>query len=226
MGYDGKGQARVTSLEEAVVAYDSMGGVECVLEQLVDIDTEISVIVARNAAGETACFPPAENVHVDGILHTSSVPANVASSIIEQASSQTTALAEALGFIGVLAVEFFISRDGRLLFNEMAPRTHNSGHYTKDACITSQFDQQARMICGLSPGDTRLVSPVVMVNMLGELWEPDWELILRQPNIKLHLYDKKEARPGRKMGHYCVLADDRGDALATALDVFDRLARK
>jgi len=120
-------------------------------------------------------------------------------------------------------VEFFISTQGELLFNEMAPRTHNSGHHTKDACVTSQFEQQVRMICGLPPGDTRLLTPVVMVNMLGDLWQPDWAAILDQPGIKLHLYGKKEARPGRKMGHFNVLADTREQASSIAAAVFERL---
>jgi 5-(carboxyamino)imidazole ribonucleotide synthase len=134
------------------------------------------------------------------------------------------ALARELDYVGVLAVEFFIDSNNELLFNEMAPRPHNSGHYTKDACVTSQFEQQVRVICGLAPGDVTLLSPVVMVNLLGDLWQPDWQVLLREPNVKLHLYGKKEARPGRKMGHYNVLDSDPGQALATARAIFSVLS--
>lgn len=224
MGYDGKGQAIVNSPEELEAAFTGMGGVECVLEKLVDIENEISVIVARNVSGETACYPPAGNVHVNGILHTSSVPASASVAMIENAIKQATALVDALSYVGVLAVEFFISKQGDLLFNEFAPRTHNSGHYTMDACVTSQFEQQVRAICNLKPGDTRLVSPVVMVNMLGDLWEPDWSALYAESNIKLHLYGKKEARAGRKMGHYNVLSETVEQAREIALDVFDKIS--
>lgn len=223
LGYDGKGQAAVDTVQQLTDAFHAMGGVECVLEQKVDIDREISVIVARNCDGDTACFPAAENIHINGILHTSTVPASVSHGILEQARQQATALVQNIHYIGVLAVEFFVSKDGALLFNEMAPRTHNSGHYTGDACVTSQFEQQTRMICGLPVGDTRLISPVIMVNMLGDCWPPDWNAILGQPNIKLHLYGKKAARAGRKMGHFNVLADDVRDASQLAETVFAQL---
>jgi 5-(carboxyamino)imidazole ribonucleotide synthase len=225
LGYDGKGQAVVTNEQQVLDAFDAMGKVECVLEKKIEIDKEISVIVARNARAETACFPPAENVHVGGVLHTSAVPARVDAMLIAKAKNQAVELANSLNYVGVLAVEFFITSDGELLFNEMAPRPHNSGHYTKDACVTSQFEQQTRMICGLPVGDTRLTSPVVMVNMLGDLWQPDWNVILEQPSIKLHLYGKKQARPGRKMGHFNVLAEDVGVALTIAEQVFSRLVK-
>ncbi len=224
LGYDGKGQAVVEDEAQALDAFVAMGEVECVLEQKIAIEKEISVIVARNADGDSGCFPVAENVHVNGILHTSAAPARVDDSIAEQARRQAIALADSLDYVGVLAVEFFISEQGELLFNEMAPRPHNSGHYSKDACVTSQFEQQARMICGLPVGDMRLTSPVVMVNMLGDLWLPDWIKILRHPEIKLHLYGKKEARPGRKMGHFNVLADNVDTALQKANAVFAELA--
>ena len=224
LGYDGKGQAVVENEAQALEAFVAMGEVECVLEQKIAIEKEISVIVARNADGDSGCFPVAENVHVNGILHTSAAPARVDDGIADKARRQAIALADSLDYVGVLAVEFFISEQGELLFNEMAPRPHNSGHYSKDACVTSQFEQQARMICGLSVGDMRLTSPVVMVNMLGELWPPQWIKILRHPEIKLHLYGKKEARPGRKMGHFNVLADSVDVALQKANAVFAELA--
>ena len=223
MGYDGKGQHVIESAEQLAEAFESMGQVECVLEKKIELEREVSAIVARNAKGESACFPVAENEHRNGVLHMSIVPARVDDAIVQQAQKQTLALAEALDYTGILAVEFFISKQGELLFNEMAPRPHNSGHFTKDACVTSQFEQQARTMCGLKPGDPRLISPVVMVNMLGDLWDPDWSDLLDQPNIKLHLYGKKEARPGRKMGHYNVLSDDLEQALATANQVFEKL---
>jgi 5-(carboxyamino)imidazole ribonucleotide synthase len=222
MGYDGKGQHVINSPEELDAIYHSMGNVECVLEKKIELALEISVIVARNKQG-AVCFPIAENEHRAGILHMSMVPARVDEMLAEKARLQAMALAEAMDYIGILAVEFFISKHGDLLFNEMAPRPHNSGHFTKDACVTSQFEQQVRMMCGLKPGDTRLISPVVMVNMLGDLWPPGWEKLLSHPEIKLHLYGKREARPGRKMGHFNVLATDVEQALATARLAYNEL---
>ena len=224
LGYDGKGQAVVDSLEQAQQAFRDLGGVECVLEKKIALDREVSVIVARNAQGQTAVYPVGENQHRNGILHMTIVPARVDDALVQQARQQALQLADELEYVGVLAVEFFIDGDGALLFNEMAPRPHNSGHYSKDACVTSQFEQQARVICGLVPGDVRLLSPVVMVNLLGDLWRPDWRLLLDEPDAKLHLYGKKDARPGRKMGHYNVLDSDIENALATARRIFDALS--
>ncbi len=223
LGYDGKGQVVINQADELLPAYQSMAGVECVLEKKIDLALEVSAIVARNTDGQSVCYPISENQHRNGILHISIVPARVDESLAEKAKQQATALADALDYTGILAVEFFISTDGELLFNEMAPRPHNSGHYTKDACVTSQFEQQVRMMCGLPPGDTRLTSPVVMVNMLGDLWQPDWTRLLSHPEIKLHLYGKKEARPGRKMGHFNVLATDVEQALVVAEKAFAEL---
>ena len=223
LGYDGKGQHVVESLEQARAAWRANGGVECVLESKVELEKEISVIVARNQRGETAVYPVSENEHRNGILHISMVPARIDDAIRDEARSQALRLVEALDYVGVLAVEFFLDSQRQLFFNEMAPRPHNSGHYTKDGCITSQFEQQVRVICGLPPGDVRLISPVVMVNLLGDLWYPDWRVLLNEPNVKLHLYGKKEARPGRKMGHYCVLDDDLDDALTTANKIYAAL---
>jgi len=223
LGYDGKGQFVVNSFTELSAAYKEVGGVDCVLEKRINIRCEVSAIVARNAKAELASFPVAENQHRNGILHMSIVPARVDESIRQQAIEGASILAEALSYVGILAVEFFVSDDNVLYFNEMAPRPHNSGHYTKDACVTSQFEQQVRMMCGLKPGDTRLLSPVVMVNMLGDLWPPQWAEIFSQNNIKLHLYGKTEARPGRKMGHFNVLAEDVESALETAERVFGEL---
>lgn len=224
LGYDGKGQFVVESAEQAMQAFDSLGGVECVLEKKVELAVEVSAIVCRNANAETACFPVAENRHRNGILHQSIVPARVDASVAAAAQQQALALAETLEYIGVLAVEFFVDADGALYFNEMAPRPHNSGHYTKDACVTSQFEQQVRMMCGLRPGDTRLTSPVVMVNLLGDLWTPDWTALANEPGVKLHLYGKKQARPGRKMGHFNSLACDIESALQVAESIYAQLA--
>lgn len=224
-GYDGKGQVRVSSLEESREAFTSLGAVPCVLERQVELEGEVSVVVARNGQGETRCYPVAENRHQGGILHTSIVPARVSQTLADEAQSYARQLADALDYCGVMAVEFFVV-DGKLLVNEIAPRPHNSGHYTLDACLTSQFEQQVRMTCGLPFGDTRLLSPVVMVNLLGDLWgatEPDWLALFSDPAAKLHLYGKREARPGRKMGHFCVLATDVEDALARAEALYERL---
>ena len=224
LGYDGKGQRVVASRNDLLSAYAALGKVACVLEKQINLRCEVSVIVARNHDGEMRCFPVSENQHRNGVLHVGIVPARISSDIVQQAKSLACKLAEALEYVGILAVEFFIDENDELYFNEMAPRPHNSGHYTKDACVTSQFEQQVRMICGLTPGDTRLLSPVVMVNMLGDLWQPDWLNILQESNIKLHLYGKTEARAGRKMGHFNVLDTDVEAALKTARKVFERLS--
>lgn len=218
MGYDGKGQVRVDDLDELVAAHAALGRVPCVLEGLLPLEREFSVLLARNALGEIAFFPLAENLHRQGILDMSLVPARLTDTVAETARQMALRLAEGLDYVGVLAVEFFLLRDGRVVFNEMAPRPHNSGHYTLDACVTDQFEQQVRTLCGLPPGDTRLLSPVVMVNLLGDVWAhgPRWEALLRHPGVKLHLYGKTQARTGRKMGHYNCLAPSLDAALALA----------
>ncbi len=225
LGYDGKGQFVVNDFAELCEAYKEVGRVDCVLEKKINIRCEVSAIVARNAHAELASFPVSENQHRNGVLHMSIVPARVSDEITQLAIENASILADAMSYVGILAVEFFVSDDNVLYFNEMAPRPHNSGHYTKDACVTSQFEQQVRMMCGLSPGDTRLMSPVVMVNMLGELWPPKWNDIFSQTNIKLHLYGKTEARTGRKMGHFNVLAENVESALETAQQVFEKLSQ-
>lgn len=225
-GYDGKGQITVHNEQEAVAAFETLGGVPCVLERRVDLAAEVSVVLARDAAGNTACYPVAENIHVNGILDTTIVPARVAPEIAQRATEMAAAVAEALQYCGVLAVEFFVTTGGELLINEIAPRPHNSGHYTLDACATSQFEQQVRTLCGLPPGDTRLLSPVVMVNLLGDVWgggTPHWDVLLQDPKAKLHLYGKKEARPGRKMGHFNYLDEDLERAVATAKALWQEL---
>jgi len=218
-GYDGKGQARVADVAAAKQAFADMGGETCVLEQRIDLACEISAVVARGADGRGRAFPVAENRHRLGILDVSIVPARVSPALAQRAADWALKIAEQLDYCGVLAVEFFVTRSGELLVNEMAPRPHNSGHYTIDACVTSQFEQQVRTLCGLPLGDTRLLSPVVMVNLLGEAWQrgtPHWERVLAIPEARLHLYGKHEARAGRKMGHYCVLGEQAEAALAQA----------
>lgn len=225
LGYDGKGQVRVKTRDDVVAGFASMQGAECVLEQFVTLACEVSVIVARDDRGETTTWPVAENRHRDGILDVSIVPARVAPPLADEARRTAVAVAERLDYRGVLCVEMFVTGDGRLLVNEMAPRPHNSGHYSIDACVTSQFEQQARVLAGLPLGDTRQLEPAVMVNLLGDVWfatpaataprEPDWTQVLRHPQAKLHLYGKAEPRRARKMGHVTCLAP----TLAEALDV-------
>ena len=226
-GYDGKGQARVANLDEARAAWESMRHEPCVLESLVALDTEVSVVLARGIDGAIAAYPVGENTHVEGILNTTVVPARVNEALAREAETIARRIAVGLDYVGVMAVEFFVRR-GRVLVNEIAPRPHNSGHYTLDAAVTTQFEQQVRALCGLPLGDTRLLSPVVMVNLLGELWRdghpPPWDALLLHPNAKLHLYGKREARRGRKMGHYNVIAASLTDALATAEEIKRRLA--
>ena len=229
-GYDGKGQCRVNSLDEVKQAYRDFEQQHCVLEQMIDLKCEISVVLARNEAGESCYFPVSENIHIDGILHQSLVPARVEDDITQSAQAATKRIADKLEYVGVLAVEFFITQEDALLVNEIAPRTHNSGHYTMDACITSQFEQQLRAICGLPFGDTSLLSPAVMTNMLGDCWDLssnnpllNYLPILESPQSKLHLYAKREARTGRKMGHFNTLAKTNKAAKEEADAVFSQI---
>lgn len=225
-GYDGKGQAVVNTRAEAQAAFARFNGETCILEQKLTLDSEVSVVLARDAAGQVACFPVVENVHRNGILDISVAPARVAATLASEAQQHATRIAEKLGYTGTLAVEFFVC-DGKLHVNEMAPRPHNSGHHTIDACINSQYEQQVRALCGLPPGEARQHSAAAMVNLLGDLWfpagveaapvEPDWARLYAIPNLKLHLYGKHAARPGRKMGHFTVIGADVAEVRATAL---------
>ena len=221
-GYDGKGQVVVNNLNELKNAFEGMRGEPCVLEKRVPLKSEISVLVARGFNGEVAAFTVPENRHRNGILDVSIAPARLATPLVEAAQKTAIQIAEKLEYHGVLCTEFFVLEDGGLLVNEIAPRPHNSGHYTIDACVTSQFEQQVRVLCGMPLGSTAMRGTAVMVNLLGDLWrrgEPEWEQVLRHPAVKLHLYGKFDARPGRKMGHYTVLNDKVETALQLALDI-------
>ncbi|WP_273152679.1 5-(carboxyamino)imidazole ribonucleotide synthase [Methylophaga thiooxydans] len=225
-GYDGKGQVPCNNLDDVYQAFDALDKKECVLEQRINLAREVSVVLARSETGAITNFPVAENVHVNGILHTTTVPSGISSDLSQKAIQMANKIAKGLRYVGTMAVEFFVSEEGDIIANEIAPRPHNSGHYTLDACHTSQFEQQVRMLCGLSSGDCDLESPVVMVNILGDVWgnsEPHWDKLLAAPNIKLHLYGKQAARVGRKMGHFNVLSADTETAMQQAEQTFTAL---
>jgi 5-(carboxyamino)imidazole ribonucleotide synthase len=211
LGYDGKGQVVCHGFDELKSAFEQVGKKPCVLEQRIDLACEVSVVLGRSPDGNVTCFPIAENSHANGILDVTRVPASISAELADVVIDAATRIANGLDYIGVLAVEFFISTDNQVLVNEMAPRPHNSGHYTLDACDTSQFEQQVRMVCGLPAGSTRLHTPVAMWNLLGDIWPADriprWDAVLKAERAKLHLYGKKDARPGRKMGHINCLGD-------------------
>jgi len=230
-GYDGKGQLRVQSRDEALLAFHQLKHEPCVLEQMLPLDYEVSVVLTRDAAGVVKCFPTAENSHRHGILDVSIVPARTSGCVAGNAEEIAEGIAKKMNYVGTLAVEFFIVR-GQLFVNEMAPRPHNSGHYSIDACVTNQFEQQVRALTGLPLGEARAHSAAVMVNLLGDLWylkdphhshEPDWATLLAVPNLKLHLYGKHHARPGRKMGHFTVIGDDARKVQEEALAARRRL---
>jgi 5-(carboxyamino)imidazole ribonucleotide synthase len=214
-------------------AFAALGETPCVLERLLALKCEVSVIVARLEDGQAKTWEVAENRHRDGILDTTIAPARIGAALAARARQVAVDIAALLDYRGVLCVEMFVLDDDRLLVNEIAPRPHNSGHYTIDACVTSQFEQQVRALAGLPLGDTRLHGPAVMVNLLGDIWfvdagtdlmrEPDWGAVLAEPQAKLHLYGKATARRGRKMGHVTCLAPTLSEALATAGRIKHRL---
>ncbi len=216
MGYDGKGQVRVKSRDDVRAAFAEMGQVTCLLEKMLPLAYEVSVLTARGHDGASVVYPIAENVHRDGILLTTTVPGpNVSAESAVKAQQAAQAIVAELGYVGVLCIEFFVLTDGSLVVNEMAPRPHNSGHYTMDACITSQFAQQVRAMARLPLGDVRQHSPAVMLNILGDLWfdgdsddvrEPAWDQVLALPGACLHLYGKDDPRRARKMGHLTFVA--------------------
>jgi 5-(carboxyamino)imidazole ribonucleotide synthase len=224
MGYDGKGQVRVRTRDDVRAAFDDMNGVTCMLEKMLPLAYEVSVLTARGHDGASVVYPIAENVHRDGILFTTTVPGpNVSPQCARQAQDAARAIVDQLGYVGVLCIEFFVLDDGTLVVNEMAPRPHNSGHYTIDACITSQFAQQVRAMARLPLGDVRQHSPSVMLNILGDVWfdgdtdntrEPAWDRVLALPGANLHLYGKDDPRRARKMGHVTFVAPTLGEAQA------------
>ncbi len=234
-GYDGKGQMMVREEGDILPAAKAFAGRACVIEQWVDFACEVSAVVARTESAAVRVFPIAENIHTNHILDFSIVPARVPAEVSASAEKLSRLIAEKIGLVGVMGVEMFVTKGGEVLVNELAPRTHNSGHWTLDACATSQFEQQVRAICGLPLGDVALTSPVVMVNILGDAWiprpgsgqataEPKWGDLLAQGRVKLHLYGKTEPRAGRKMGHFTVTARDADLAFELAQKYKARLA--
>jgi 5-(carboxyamino)imidazole ribonucleotide synthase len=232
-GYDGKGQIIITREEDIEQGYETLSSrlTELIVEQFVPFKMEISTICARTAEGQTETFPPSENIHRNHILDISIVPARVPDAVIENARLLAADIANQLDVVGLIAVEMFITKENEILVNELAPRPHNSGHYTMDGCDTSQFEQLVRVLARMPISEPKLHSPTVMVNLLGEVWEdtdgnPDWAAALELPGVSLHLYGKSEARVGRKMGHINVVADTVEDALYIATEARDRAWRR
>jgi 5-(carboxyamino)imidazole ribonucleotide synthase len=226
LGYDGKGQARVANQNETLAAFATMNGAPCVLEALIAFEMEVSVLVARGADGDVRVWPVQENQHRNGILDLTIVPARVGADVSARAQALAQQLVAALDYVGVLCVEIFIAKSGDLLLNEIAPRPHNSGHYTIEACVTSQFSQQVRIVAGTPLGATSLVQPAVMVNVLGDVWfdaatamQPAWHEVLAIAGAHLHLYGKAEPRRARKMGHVTCVAPTLDLAHGNALRV-------
>ncbi len=227
-GYDGKGQIKIHALSAAEEAWRRMGGQECVLESWIEFEKEVSVVAVRGVDGSFVHYGVVENDHQNHILDLTRAPGRVPPAMAEEAVEIARAVLEKLDVVGVLCVEFFVTGDGRLLINELAPRPHNSGHFTFDACVTSQFEQQLRAACGLPLGSPELLRPAAMANLMGDLWdrgEPNWAASLSLPDVKLHLYGKMSARPGRKMGHLTALGTTVESAAETALAARELLLR-
>jgi 5-(carboxyamino)imidazole ribonucleotide synthase len=228
LGYDGKGQTAIASIDDIGDAWTALGARACVLERALALDSEISVVVARAADGRTATYEVSENHHVDGVLDLTVVPARVTAPVAERATELARAVADALDYVGVLAIELFVVT-GELYVNELAPRPHNSGHWTLDAARTSQFEQQIRAVCGIGLGETAMTAPAAaMVNLLGDLWhrgEPDWARAFDEPRASVHLYGKAVARPGRKMGHLTITGSSADDVAAEAHQLRDAISR-
>lgn len=227
-GYDGRGQVRLTAASESDSAWNALGGQPCIVEQMLDIDVELSVLVARRPGGETVAYPPSRNHHTHGVLTWAVVPASITDSLEERATAIASDIASRIGLVGLLAVEFFATRDGRLLVNELAPRPHNTFHHTERAFGTSQFEQLIRAVCDLPLGSTELVAPGAIVNLLGEVWlqpvPPDISAALAVPSSRLHLYGKASARAGRKMGHLSAVGHSAHDALSRVLTSYEHLS--
>jgi 5-(carboxyamino)imidazole ribonucleotide synthase len=225
-GYDGKGQVKLSATDQLEGAWEGFQGAEAIFEAHVAFVKELSVVGARTISGEFDCFPVFENSHARHILDTSFAPARIEAALADEAKILASGILEKLEVAGLLTVEMFLTANGRLLVNELAPRTHNSGHLTIDACVTSQFEQQVRAVCGLPLGSMELRRPAAMANLLGELWdrgEPDWAAALRDPLVKLHLYGKARPRPGRKMGHLTAAAATVEEALGRVREARNRL---
>jgi 5-(carboxyamino)imidazole ribonucleotide synthase len=225
-GYDGKGQVKIQSIENVDAAWEQIGQSEAILEKFVDFDAELSIVCARGLNGDIAIYGPIANVHENHILSVSTVPAGFPDRVAQEAEKITRAILEEFDYVGTLCVEFFLAKDGRLLVNELAPRPHNSGHLTIDAHRTCQFEQQVRAICGLPLGSAEQIEPAAMANLLGDVWEngsPDFRAALQISGLKLHLYGKQEARPGRKMGHLTVLAKTPEAATMLAIDARNKI---
>jgi 5-(carboxyamino)imidazole ribonucleotide synthase len=225
-GYDGKGQHKVTTPADIAHIWDAIGHQEAVVEKFISLQAEISIVAARALDGTIAEYQPFENRHRNHILDLTTAPAAIAPAIAARAVETTRSILEKLQYVGVLCVEFFVSTDGELLVNELAPRPHNSGHLTFDAAVTSQFEQQVRAICGLPLGSPELLRPAAMANLLGELWvdgSPNWAAACAFPDVKLHLYGKEEPRPGRKMGHLTALGSTVREAQERVIAARDAL---
>ncbi len=228
-GYDGKGQTLIRPGIDPAAVWASMNTDEAVLEEFVDFERELSIVAARGVDGQFACYEPIANVHENHILDVSESPASISQGVVAEAVEIARVILEELDVVGVLCVEFFLTRDGHLLVNELAPRPHNSGHLTIDAHVTCQFEQQVRAVCGLPLGSTKQLRPAAMANLLGDLWqggEPQWSRACGLAEVKLHLYGKREPRLGRKMGHLTALAETPADAVNLALRARQALARK
>lgn len=227
-GYDGRGQVRLREPEQAAGAWEALGGRPCLVEQMVSIDYEISVLVARRPGGEMAVYPPSRNHHTGGILTWAVIPAVIPDAMTTQAQAMAAAIAERIGIVGLLAVECFVTTDGTLLVNELAPRPHNTYHHSERGLATSQFEQLVRAVCDLPLGSTAVHAPSAIVNLLGEVWlQPDAPHVthaLEVPGTRLHLYGKAGARAGRKMGHLSSVGDDAQQALGRVLESYRRLS--
>jgi 5-(carboxyamino)imidazole ribonucleotide synthase len=226
-GYDGKGQAKIRAHSDLDESFAAMDGRESILEAFVEFEKEISVVCARDQAGNFVHYGVIENEHAKHILDVSFAPALVSESVFQEAVEITRSIAEAFGYVGTMCVEFFLAANGKVLVNEIAPRPHNSGHLTFGPCLTSQFEQQVRAVCGLPLGSTEFFRPAAIANLLGDVWnggEPNWSAALADPRVKLHLYGKAEAKPGRKMGHLTATADTVSDAALAARSARDRLS--
>jgi 5-(carboxyamino)imidazole ribonucleotide synthase len=228
-GYDGKGQQKLRADSDLATAFAALQGAEGIYEAFVNFEKEVSVVAARTATGEFKAFPVFENAHSNHILDVTFAPAAISEKLSREAEQLARGILEKLNVVGLLTVEMFVSRDGRLLVNELAPRTHNSGHLTIDACVTSQFEQQVRAVCGLPLGSTDLKQPAAMANLLGDLWqdgEPNWPAALEDPLVKLHLYGKAGARVGRKMGHLTATGNTTAEAVKRVIEAREKLPRR